>query len=149
MSFIHYAIFTKLFARLQLGRRRCRVRALEEVLQQRSVGIGQSAVTRRLDEQRTKLGALLTNEGEVALDGGGPLPFPAYLHPRNPFEQLANLSNSLAHLKRKGLRLLNIGPEVYNPADPVSGFAAIPRNSEPPSRSACRCTPPELPAALQ
>ena len=49
------------------------------------------------------------------------------------------------------MNVLNIGPEVYNPADPVSGFAAIPRNSEPPSRgsSACRCTPPELPAALQ
>ena len=31
--------------------------------------------------------------------------------------------------------MLNIGPEVYNPADPVSGFAAIPRNSEPHSRS--------------
>ena len=33
------------------------------------------------------------------------------------------------------MNVLNIGPEVYNPADPVSGFAAIPRNSEPPSRS--------------
>jgi hypothetical protein len=41
------------------------------------------------------------------------------------------------------VNVLNIGPEEWNPADPVSGFAAIPRNSASYSRHA-RPLPTEL-----
>ena len=36
----------------------------------------------------------------------------------------------------------NADPAVYNPADPVSGFAGIPRNSKPPRRAVVSPTAP-------